>query len=40
MTLTPTPRTGAETRFRAQPTVPVGIAAAVTYTHHLVDDPS
>lgn len=32
MTFTPTPRTGTETRFRVQPTVPVGITVAVVYT--------
>ena len=32
MAVTPAPSTGAETRFRVQPTVPVGITVAVVYT--------
>lgn len=32
MTATPTPTTSAESRFRVQPTVPVGITVAVIYT--------
>ena len=32
MTVTPQPRTGAGTRFRVQPTIPVGITVAVVYT--------
>ena len=32
MPVTPTSTTGAETRFRVQPTVPVGVTVAVVYT--------